>query len=201
MELPELIYEVRNPWAYELSASIKMDKSTIDKLLGKDTDGDIMEKSYMTYEYDRHVAKEDRWISNHVVDGSLRKPLLDQYKKGLIEGREIVWKSVSVNRIIFNDPATIVFWNDGTKTVVKCQKGQTFNPYFGLCAAIAKKLYGSNSMLNRIVDTYYKEEDPRYPKCCWCKHSSKEYREKPCCDCKFNATTKKGSKDCWEGVK
>lgn len=200
MEFSELIYEVRKPWAYsELSASIKMDKPTIDKLLGKDTDGDIMEKSYMTYEYDRHAAKEDRWISNHVVDSSLRKPLLDQYKKGLIEGREIVWKSVSVNRIIFNDPATIVFWNDGTKTVVKCQKGQTFNPYFGLCAAMAKKLYGSNSMLNRIVDTYYKEEDPRKDKCAWCKYASTECTKEPCSKCKNGIG--KSSKSYWEGVK
>lgn len=25
-----------------------------------------------------------------------------------------------IKKVIFNDPATIVLWNDGTKTVVKC---------------------------------------------------------------------------------
>lgn len=30
--------------------------------------------------------------------------------------------SKQIKNVIFNDPATIVFWKDGTKTVVKCQK-------------------------------------------------------------------------------
>lgn len=209
MEFPELIYEVRNPWTYsELSASIKMNKPIIDKLLGKDTDGDIMkkpwEKSYTDYElhnmlYGRHTVQG----SDLVITPELRKTMTDEYKKGLITGREIVWKSLSVDRIIFNDPATIVFWKDGTKTVVKCQKGQTFNPYFGFCAAMAKKLYGSNSMLNRIVDTYYKEEDPRKDKCAWCVNSNNEVKEEPCVKCKVNMQNedKKGLKSYWKGVK
>lgn len=197
--------ELKNPWeSFEMSGSIKMSRSIIDKLLGKDTDGDIMEKSYMDYEYDRHMVKEDRWLCDHLVNDSFRKPLLDQYKKGLIEGREIVWKGISVDRIIFNDPATIVFWKDGTKTVVKCQKGQTFNPYFGFCAAIAKKLYGNNSRLNRIVETYLeKDEDPRKDRCAWCVNSSNEVKDEPCVKCKVNMQNedKKGLKSYWEGVK
>jgi len=203
MEFPEL--KIKNLWkSFEMSASIKMDKSIIDKILGKDTDGDIMEKSYMGYEFDRHMAKEDRWIRNIVVNDSSRKTLLNEYEKGLIEGREIVWKGISVDRIIFNDPATIVFWTDGTKTVVKCQEGQTFNPYFGFCAAIAKKLYGNNSRLNRIVETYLEEdEDPRKDKCAWCVNSSNEAEDKPCVKCKVNMQNegKEGLKSYWEGVK
>lgn len=205
MEFAKL--EIRSPWAYsELSASIKIDKSIIDKLLGKDTDGDNMKKSYTDYElqlhnllYDRNTMKD----SDLVITPELRKAMTNEYKKGLIEGREIVWKSISVDRIIFNDPATIVFWQDGTKTVVKCQKGQTFNPYFGFCAAIAKKLYGSNSMLNRIVETYLEEVDPRKDKCAWCVNSSNESKDEPCVKCKVNMQNevKKGLKSYWEGVK
>lgn len=29
---------------------------------------------------------------------------------------------LKVDKVIYNPPATIVFWNDGTKTVVKCQE-------------------------------------------------------------------------------
>lgn len=43
-----------------------------------------------------------------------------------------------VKRIIFNPPATIVFWQDGTKTVVKCQNGEEFDPEKGLAMAIVK---------------------------------------------------------------
>lgn len=48
-----------------------------------------------------------------------------------------------IKNVIFNDPATIVFWTDGTKTVVKCQEGDIFDPEKGLTMAIAKKVYGN----------------------------------------------------------
>ena len=54
-------------------------------------------------------------------------------------------------RILFNDPATIVFWKDGTKTVVKRSPGEEFNAYTAFCAALAKKIFGNNSAVNRIV--------------------------------------------------
>lgn len=38
--------------------------------------------------------------------------------------------------VIFHNPATIVFWDDGDKTVVKCQPGDTFSAEAGLTAAI-----------------------------------------------------------------
>ena len=48
-----------------------------------------------------------------------------------------------IKNVIFNDPATIVFWDDGTKTVVKCQDGDEFDPEKGLAMAIVKKSYGN----------------------------------------------------------
>ena len=54
-------------------------------------------------------------------------------------------------RIIFNDPATIVFWNDGSKTVVKCTAGQKFSEYYGYLAAMAKKIYSTNGVINRLI--------------------------------------------------
>lgn len=49
---------------------------------------------------------------------------------------------ISINNIIFNDPATIIFWNDGTKTVVKAEN-EEFDPEKGLAMAIAKKVLGN----------------------------------------------------------
>ena len=60
-------------------------------------------------------------------------------------------------RIIYNDPATIVFWDDGTKTVVKrsdsTKPKERFNKYHAFCAALAKKLYGNNSRVNAYVES------------------------------------------------
>lgn len=44
-------------------------------------------------------------------------------------------------RIVRNGPATIVFWRDGTKTVVKCHD-EDYDPEKGLAMALARKLWG-----------------------------------------------------------
>ena len=49
----------------------------------------------------------------------------------------------SIKDVIFNDPATIVFWADGTKTVVKAQGDDKFDPEKGLAMAISKKYFGN----------------------------------------------------------
>lgn len=56
-----------------------------------------------------------------------------------------------VDRIIFSPPATIVFWKDGTKTVVKCADGEPFSEYNGFAAALLKKVFGSNSAVKKII--------------------------------------------------
>lgn len=64
-----------------------------------------------------------------------------------------------IKNVIFNDPATIVFWEDGTKTVVKCQDGDEFDPEKGLAMAIVKKAYGNNgSYCNKLKKWLPKEE-------------------------------------------
>lgn len=54
---------------------------------------------------------------------------------------------MGIKKVIFNAPATIVLWNDGTKTVVKCSENDIFDPEKGLAFCFLKKLLG---------DRYYK---------------------------------------------
>lgn len=56
-----------------------------------------------------------------------------------------------VKRIIFNPPVTIVFWQDGTKTVVKCQNGEEFDPEKGLAMAVIKKGMGYG-IFNKLIE-------------------------------------------------
>lgn len=51
--------------------------------------------------------------------------------------------TVFLKKVIFNDPATIAFWSDGTKTIVKAQPGDIFDPEKGLAMVIAKKACGN----------------------------------------------------------
>lgn len=64
-----------------------------------------------------------------------------------------------IKNVIFNNPATIVYWDDGTKTVVKCQDGDEFDPEKGLAMAIVKKAYGNKgSYCNKLKKWLPKEE-------------------------------------------
>lgn len=64
-----------------------------------------------------------------------------------------------IKNVVFSDPATIVFWADGTKTVVKCQKqtGDTYSKETGLAMAIAKKAYGNKGNFNDIFTKWLAE--------------------------------------------
>lgn len=47
-----------------------------------------------------------------------------------------------IKKVIFNPPATIVYWGDGSKTVSKVQDGDTWDSEKGLAMAIIKKTIG-----------------------------------------------------------
>lgn len=56
----------------------------------------------------------------------------------------------AVKQVIFNNPATVVLWSDGTKTVVKCSENDTFDPEIGLAMAICKKAFGNTGAYNEV---------------------------------------------------
>lgn len=58
--------------------------------------------------------------------------------------------SVSIRKVIFNDPATVVLWSDWTKTVVKCGPEDTFDMEKGLAMAIVKKMAGNDNRFHKV---------------------------------------------------
>ena len=73
--------------------------------------------------------------------------------------------TVNIKKVIFNDPATIVFWADGTKTVVKCADFDIFDPEKGLAMAICKRVYGER--FHSVFKEFLPEEDPKIPIPAW----------------------------------
>ena len=71
-----------------------------------------------------------------------------------------------IKNVKFNGPATIVFWADGTKTVVKCQDGDDYSEEVGLAMCIVKKAFGNTSKYNDIFkkwcSSYDTETDDEY---------------------------------------
>ena len=66
--------------------------------------------------------------------------------------------SVSIRKVIFNDPATIVLWSDGTKTVVKCGPEDSFDMEKGLAMAIVKKMAGNDNRFHKVFKQYPKKK-------------------------------------------
>jgi hypothetical protein len=63
-----------------------------------------------------------------------------------------------IDKVIFNNPATIIIWKDGTKTVVRCQEGEIFDEEKGLAMAISKRVLGDKGNFNEVFKEYVKNE-------------------------------------------
>ena len=76
----------------------------------------------------------------------------------------------NIKKVIFNNPATIVFWEDGTKTVVKCQDGEKFDQEKGIALCYMKKICGNTGNFNEVFKewikpkstTVYDEQHPEF---------------------------------------
>ena len=94
------------------------------------------------------------------VDGKTYRPICGSYEQSpykdatldietvLSPRYEVTYPEIytlpKIVDVIFNDPATIVLWSDGTKTVVKTQDGEPYDPEKGMAMAFCKKLMGDN---------------------------------------------------------
>ena len=95
----------------------------------------------MANEYDR--ARIMRLASTgagvHVINDSDYDILTHPSRFGFVRGTDL-----KVTKVIYHNPATIVFWSDGTKTVVKCGKDDTYDKEKGFYIACTKKLFGND---------------------------------------------------------
>lgn len=96
-------------------------------------------RDYADYADDRRL-KYLKWNSNSNYGLSSYKP------------------STEIKNVIFNNPATIVFWSDGTKTVVKAEN-EPFDPEKGLAMAIAKKALGNEGNYYNEFKKWIPEEE------------------------------------------
>ena len=67
-------------------------------------------------------------------------------------------------RILKSGRATIVFWMDGTKTIVKRSENEPDDDYAAFTAALGVKLFGSNSALKRLIERKTEVQRPKKQK-------------------------------------
>ena len=63
-----------------------------------------------------------------------------------------------IKNVKFNPPATIVFWTDNTKTVVKCN-GEEYDPEKGLAMCIFKKMLGNKGNYYEVFKKWLPKRD------------------------------------------
>lgn len=96
----------------------------------------------------------------------------------------------NIKKVIFNSPATIVFWSDGSKTVVKAHNDD-YDPEKGLAMAIAKKALGNEGNYYNVFKKWLPNED-----------SSEEIRDRTCYEIageRFNEILDRITKEAFRG--
>ena len=92
---------------------------------------------------DSDVLREER-VEKIIIDNDVRTPVATR-----------TW----IKQVKYCGPATIIFWEDGTKTISKCSPRDEFDPEKGFCIAYMKKLVGSDEVRalfhDWVPETYY----------------------------------------------
>lgn len=125
----------------------------------------------MNYVYESYL---DRWGSNKATNNTYRNVLdsLCYSKTNFIIEKEVEKEKKNmpvdhnkvyipaIKKVIFNNPVTIVIWNDGTKTTVKCSERDEYSEEVGLAMCISKKALGNKGNFNEV----FKKHIPGYIK-------------------------------------
>lgn len=120
-------------------------------------------------EYGINIFNKDGMIKNgfeiirDMEEKNIMMPKKVEYCLGSFSGVSLiqqlpVFDHKQIKNVIFNNPATVVLWKDGTKTVVKCQKNDTYNPEMGLAMCIIKKMCGNKGNYNDVFNKWLPEE-------------------------------------------
>ena len=125
-------------------------------------DGNITETLRLvtrTYGWlERHVYLT---IKTYVTQAHRRKIEREAKRDEHLKAKSIKarYSPLYIKDVKFNGPATIVFWDDDTKTVVKAQGDEEIDREKGLAMAVAKKVFGNESNYNNEFKRWLKEPE------------------------------------------
>ena len=69
----------------------------------------------------------------------------------------------NIKRVIYSEPATIVFWDDGTKTISKCDEQDEYDELTGFLMCVLKKKV-PHKQWRKALKKYVYGNDPKYVK-------------------------------------
>lgn len=114
---------------------------------------DSVESIYsQSYNFTRELSPQERYDLWKSLDDA--KDQYNEYVK-YTELRNLQKKNKKLREMIvdvkFSGDRTIVFFNDGTKVIVQCQEGDTFDKEKGLAVACMKKLFDNTNIFNEVM--------------------------------------------------
>ena len=109
----------------------------------------------LAYVLDQVKRKYDLEVKNYIRAYELDLSLYPYFKPNTTN----TTKLPEIKDVIFNEPATIILWADGTKTVVKCQEGEGYDPEKGMAMAISKKALGNKGNYCEVFKKWLPEEE------------------------------------------
>ena len=76
-------------------------------------------------------------------------------------GTMFTWRAIMAEpkKVIFNPPATIILWDDGTKTVVKCSEDDEYSKETGIALCFMKKYLGNHGSYNKVFKRWINGSD------------------------------------------
>lgn len=88
--------------------------------------------------------------------------LLAKLRKILgVESSERRENNMKIKKVYFNDPVTVVLWEDGTKTIVRAGEDDIYDHEKGLAMAIAKKALGNKGNYYEVFKKWLPKESGR----------------------------------------
>lgn len=111
---------------------------------GKRKDGDMMSLNDIKVTFDGRTYQASAATLNETCDAWPRLEV-DVYLDPRYRCDNSPETPLAITNVIFNPPATIVFWNDNTKTVVRCDESlEDYDPEKGIAMAISRKMLADN---------------------------------------------------------
>lgn len=119
---------------------------------------EISRRVYMTLKYyaDHYGKKKEKKKMQATITSTSTNLLLGNIKSHPVIVGELNIRNM-IKKVIFNDPATIILWTDGSKTVVKVGPNETYDPEKGMAMCICKKVLGNKGNFNDVFKKHMED--------------------------------------------
>ena len=96
---------------------------------------------------------------DQIFENILRTEKLSNYRPPMYLPEKYSKYDLMPKQIIHNAEAVIVFWKDGSKTIVRRREGDPDDIHSAFAQALVKKLFGATTTAHKMVDRVTKEQE------------------------------------------